>query len=57
MKKKNKEEIFAIITSFIIAVPILVIVWWLYNFAVYVYDGTYIPMWIEFNRWVHSLFV
>ena len=53
----NKEEIFAIITSFIIAIPVLVIVWWLYNFAVYVYDGTYIPMWIEFNRWVHSLFV
>lgn len=52
----DREEIAAIAVSFLIAMPLCVTLWWIYNFSVFVYDGTTIPMWVSFNHWVAGLF-
>jgi hypothetical protein len=52
----DREEITAIAVSFLVAIPLCVAFWWIYNFSVFVYDGTTIPMWVSFNHWVVGLF-
>ena len=52
----DKNEIAAIVVSFLVAIPLCVALWWIYNFFVFVYDGTTIPMWMSFNHWVAGLF-
>ena len=52
----DKDDFKAIIFSILIAPPILFLAWWLLNFAVYVMDGTTIPMWRDFNSWAFGLF-
>lgn len=52
----DKDDFKAILLSVVAAPPVLLALWWMYNFAVYVADGTSIPMWREFNSWACGLF-
>lgn len=41
----------------VISVPLAFILWWLYCFMVYVYDGSTCPDWIAVNEFMKAVLI